>query len=81
MKTLAKESHDYLSNDSLVEEKIQELMRMVDAKYPWSLDLAMSLYDYKVVKEKYGDILRTLMAYMIVFNYHSKLDPVIKGMV
>ena len=41
----------------------------------------MSLYDYKVIQDSHGDLLRTLMAYMIIFNYHSKLEPVVKEMI
>jgi hypothetical protein len=61
-----------------VETKISELQTEIENKYPWSLDTAMSLYDYKTIQDSHGDLLRTLIAFMIIFNYHAKLEPAVK---
>jgi hypothetical protein len=78
IKFFAQEASEVLSQPQLVEKKISELETMVNNKYPWSLDTAMSLYDYKAIQESHGDLLRTLIAFMIIFNYHSKLEPSVK---
>ncbi len=57
-----------------------ELELLVTQKYGWALDFALSLYDYKAIQDKYGDVLRLLMVYMIVFNYNGKVDFVVKEM-
>ena len=78
MKFFAQEASDYLSQPQVVEKKISELQAMINDKYPWSLDTAMTLYDYKAIQDSHGDLLRTLIAFMVIFNYHSKLEPSVK---
>ena len=78
IKFFAKEASDYISQPQVVEKKISELQAMINDKYPWSLDTAMTLYDYKAIQDSHGDLLRTLIAFMVIFNYHSKLEPSVK---
>ena len=67
---MAKEAENTLTNrDGFRNQIFETLETQIDQNFGWSLDLALAFYDYRVIQDEAGDLLRALMCYMILYQY------------
>ena len=53
------------------------LETQIEQNFGWSLDLALALYDYRVIQDEAGDLIKTYMCYMILYMYKGPIDEML----
>jgi hypothetical protein len=53
------------------------LETQIDQNFGWSLDLALALYDYRVIQDEAGDLIKMYMCFMILYVYRGPIDEML----
>ena len=53
------------------------LETQIEQNFGWSLDLALALYDYRVIQDEAGDLIKTYTCYMILYMYRGPIDEML----